>query len=157
MNERRELLLRAAAKFLASASRVSGVTRIALVGSLTTPKPNPKDADVLVSIGDDADLAELALLGRQFKGGLQSHNLGADIFLASNEGKYLGRTCSFRECHARARCFGRHCAPGVWINDDLDVVTLSDQLVAEPPLELWPRRLARVTLPDDVQRLFLSA
>lgn len=149
----REALLRAVAKFVTRASRVRGVTRIALIGSLITSKAEPKDADVLVSVGLGADIAALSALGRKFKGELQSRNLGVDIFLASADGKYLGRTCSYRECHPRVRCLGRHCGSGSHLCDDLQIVTLSAELVAEPPLELWPQRVARTSLPSDTERL----
>ena len=49
-----------------------GVQRIALVGSLATGKQQPKDADVLVTVGDDADLTPLATAGRRLKGHAQS-------------------------------------------------------------------------------------
>ena len=149
----REVLIDAVAKFTVAASQVRGVTRIALIGSLTTPKPNPKDADVLVSIERDADIAKLAALGRKLKGQGQKFNLGADIFLASLDGEYLGRTCSYRECHPRASCRGSSCGSGRYVCDDLWVVALSPSLIAEPPLELWPQRLARVELPVDTARL----
>ena len=48
----------------AGRANLPGVLRIALVGSLTTPKPLPKDADVLVTIEDGLDLAPLAAKGR---------------------------------------------------------------------------------------------
>jgi hypothetical protein len=63
--------------------------RIALIGSLSTSKPLPKDADVLVTIEDGLDLGRLAA-GRRLKGAAQQINLGADIFLADKEGRYLG-------------------------------------------------------------------
>jgi hypothetical protein len=44
----RSLLIDSASQFTRQASRLPGVIRIALIGSLPTPKPNPKDADVLV-------------------------------------------------------------------------------------------------------------
>jgi hypothetical protein len=46
----RVALLRGVLKFVAHAKDLSGVSRIALIGSLTTTKPNPKDADVLVTV-----------------------------------------------------------------------------------------------------------
>lgn len=58
-------LLAEAATFTCHASHLSGVTRIALIGSLITPKPDPKDADLLVTVTDDADLAPLAAPGPQ--------------------------------------------------------------------------------------------
>lgn len=141
------------AKFTVAASQVRGVTRIALIGSLTTPKPNPKDADVLVSIEPNADIARLAALGRKLKGQGQQFNLGADIFLASSDGEYLGRTCSYRDCHPRVSCRGSSCGARKYVCDDLRVVTLSPSLIAEPPLELWPQRLARCELPVDTANL----
>ena len=50
--------------------------RIAVIGSLTTEKPSPKDADVLVTLRDDADVELLAQLGRKLKGTAQTRNLG---------------------------------------------------------------------------------
>ena len=40
---------------------VAGVRRIALVGSIVTPKLDPRDIDLLVVVSDDADLAALAM------------------------------------------------------------------------------------------------
>jgi predicted nucleotidyltransferase len=68
--------------FVRSARSTPGVLRIALLGSLATDKPVPKDADVLVSIDPDVDLDPLARLGRRLQGTAQTINLGADIFLA---------------------------------------------------------------------------
>ena len=141
------------ANFTAAASRLRGVRRIALIGSLTTPKPDPKDADVLVSIEQNADIAGLAALGRKLKGQAQNLNLGADIFLASSGGEYLGRTCSYRECHPRVRCRGTSCGAGKYLCNDLRVVTLPPSLIAAPPLELWPQRMARCELPADTANL----
>ena len=57
-----------------------GVLRIALIGSLTTDEPDPKDADVLVTVADEADLAPLAGLGRKLQGHAQSFNRGGEVF-----------------------------------------------------------------------------
>ncbi len=64
----REFLIAEALAFAKAAQQVAGVTRIALIGSLTTEKPDPKDADVLVTVTDAADLALLARLGRRLQG-----------------------------------------------------------------------------------------
>lgn len=80
-------------RFVERARICPGVRRIALIGSLTTDKTNPKDADVLVTVDDDADLTHLATAGRRLKGHAQSRNRGADIFLADPSGNYLGRIC----------------------------------------------------------------
>ena len=71
-----------------------GLERVALIGSLTTTKRDPKDIDLLLTITDHLDLEPVARLGRSLKGRLQSLNHGADIFLANTDSSYLGRTCS---------------------------------------------------------------
>ena len=152
----RGVLLQALVRFVDSAKSVRGVTRIAVIGSLITSKPDPKDADVLVTVEGDADLAKLAALGRRLKGEAQCHNLGADIFLASAQGLYIGRTCSYRECRPRLACRGTQCRPGNWICNDFHEVRLAKQLVAEPPLELWPRVAIRAALPKDILRVLLE-
>ncbi|MCL5959805.1 MAG: hypothetical protein M1358_10940, partial [Chloroflexi bacterium] len=82
----RSKLIAEAVAFARTASQLPGVVRIALIGSLTTCKPDPKDADLLVTVTDDADLAPLATVGRKLKGRAQSLNRGADIFLADPRG-----------------------------------------------------------------------
>ena len=56
----REMLLDEVLRFVQRARDCPGVRRIALVGSLMTDKPRPKDADVLVSVDNDVDLTRLA-------------------------------------------------------------------------------------------------
>jgi hypothetical protein len=48
MGERsiRERFLDEAARFVRAAGRIHGVRRIALIGSIVTDKPNPKDIDL---------------------------------------------------------------------------------------------------------------
>ena len=152
----RRVLLAAVHEFIQAASACPAVKRIALVGSLTTDKPVPKDADVLVTIDGGMDLGPLARTGRRLKGQAQSINLGADIFLADENGRYLGRICRYRECHARVLCHARHCGERQHLNDDLDEVTLSPGLIAAPPLDLWPAVVRRQTMPSDVEALLLA-
>lgn len=133
-----------------------GVLRIALVGSLATSKPIPKDADVLVTIEATMELAPLARVGRRLKGQTQTINLGADIFLADEANQYLGRICHYRECHDRAACHALHCGVREHLNDDLQVVTLSPTLIRIPPIELWPRIVTRNVVPADTEALLLS-
>lgn len=82
-------LLTGVLRFVQAARQIDGVLQIALIGSLTTNKPDPKDADLLVKVADDADLVPLAAAGRELKGYAQQQNRGADIFLCSAEGIYL--------------------------------------------------------------------
>ena len=102
---------------------------------------------------DDADLTQLATLGRRLKGHAQSRNKGADIFLADPLGRYIGRICSWRECYPgkRMSCDARHCGRRAFLHDDLDDVTLHEALIQTPPLEIWPKIVRRIELPADVE------
>lgn len=152
----RSYLLKALVEFTRAAAKVSGVVRVAVVGSLTTDKPSPKDADVLVTVREGADIGLLSKLGRKLKGVAQARNLGADIFLASTAGEYIGRTCSYRECRPRRACLGTRCGSGRWICSDLENLRLPDSLVAEPPLEVWPQVVVRTDLPADTRLILLG-
>ena len=149
----RSFLLAEVLSFVERARAYPGVRRIALVGSLAGDKQDPKDADVLVTVDDDTDLASLAAAGRRLKGRAQSRNRGADIFLADPRGRYIGRTCHWRECRPaiRVTCDARHCGRRPFLHDDLAAVTLDAALVTAPPLELWPEVVRRVPLPRDVE------
>ena len=141
--EPRPVLLAAVRDFVREAAGCAGVLRVSLIGSLTTNKAVPKDADVLVAIDGGMDLTGLARAGRRLKGRTQRINLGGDIFLADAAARYLGRICGYRECHPRALCRARHCGLRDHLNDDLDVVTLSAELIAAPPVDLWPDVIRR--------------
>ena len=151
----RDELLSEVRRFVKRAHVCSGVQSIALAGSLATDKKNPKDADVLVTVDDDADLTPLATAGRRLKGHAQSKNKGADIFLADTAGNYIGRICHWCECRpaVRASCDARHCGRRAFLHDDLDAVTLDASLIKAPPLELWPKIVCRVELAADVERI----
>jgi len=146
---RRELLL-AALEFVRAASRIPGVLSISLVGSICTERVNPKDVDFLVRIADDVDFVALSTEGRRLKGCAQQVNRGADIFLA-RAGKYIGRICHYRECWPRRACTALHCGLTQHLNDDLETVRLSDELVNAPPVTLWPAVKRRADLPADVE------
>jgi len=148
-------LLEAAAWFVRSAVELPGVRRIALIGSILTSRSSPKDVDLLVNVADNLDLAPLASLGRRLMGRLQSQSRGTDVFLADEHGRYLGRTCSWKVCRAgvRASCDALHCGRRPFLHDDLATVRLDDDLVAAPPLELWPTVVRRCTVPGDVERM----
>jgi predicted nucleotidyltransferase len=152
----RAMLLRATRQFVQAAQRCNGVRRIALIGSLTTTKAVPKDTDLLVTIDHPMDIAPLARVGRRLQGGLQSQNLGADIFLSNADGAYIGRICHFRECHPRMACRAEHCARHPHLNDDLHVVTLSSELIGTPPVELWPHLVRNCHVPADVELLLIE-
>jgi predicted nucleotidyltransferase len=152
----RDRLLEAVLAFVRAARSLPGVHRIALVGSLATDKPVPKDADVLVTIDAAMDLARLAVVGRRLKGAGQKINLGADVFLADTASSYIGRICHYRECHRRVLCRARHCGQRQHLNDDLHVVTLGPELIASPPVELWPHVVRRIAVPADTEALLVT-
>src|SRR6266540_4976326 len=99
----RQQLLDALRRFVAAARQIAGVRRIALLGSIVTTKPDPKDIDALVVVADDADLTMLATCARRLQGQAQSFNRGADVFLADERGTYIGRTCHWRDCRTGVR------------------------------------------------------
>ena len=140
--------------FVRAASALPGVLQIALIGSLTTDEPNPKDVDMLVTVADDADLAPLAKLGRKLQGYAQGINRGGEVFLADPQGNYLGRTCPWKRCGPgiRADCDALHCGRRHYLHDDLEAICLAQDLIAVPPLELWPEIVARVPIPEDVEQ-----
>src|SRR5271157_2384402 len=134
--------------FANAARQVAGVTRIALIGSLTTEKPDPKDADVLVTVTEDADLAPLAGLGRRLQGRAQSLNRGGEVFLADPKAKYLVRRFP-REKYdpgIRVSCDALQCGQRHYLHDYWRAVRLTRDLIAAPPLELWPRHVVRVSV-----------
>jgi predicted nucleotidyltransferase len=156
-NHRAELL-EGLRRFVDAARKISGVRRIALVGSIVTAKPNPKDIDVLVVVGDDADLAPLARHARRLQGYAQSFNRGADVFLANEHGNYIGRTCRWKDCRpgVRQSCDARHCGRRPHLHDDLDALTLSHGLIAAPPVIVWPTVERHDQLPPDLEE-FVAA
>ena len=151
----RQQLLHALRRFVAAAKQIAGVRRIAILGSIVTTKPDPKDIDVLVVVADDADLTPLATCARRLQGRAQSFNRGADVFLADERGTYIGWTCRWRDCRpgVRQSCDALHCGRRPYLHDDLDAITLNSASVLFPPVTLWPRVERRGKLPADVEEL----
>jgi hypothetical protein len=151
-------LLAGVLAFTQAASQIPSVARIALIGSLATGKLDPKDADVLVTIAEDADLTLLAAHGRKLLGHTESRYRGADIFLAHAGGDYLGRLCPSKRCGpgARAGCDALHCGQRPFLRDNLEVVCVPSSLIAVPPIELWPQVVTRITVPSDVEAGLLA-
>ncbi len=154
--EPRRPLLLAVLAFVLAARTCPGARRISLLGSILTVKAIPKDVDVLVTIDAAMDLTRLARSGRRLMGRAQTINLGADVFLADTTGRYLGRICHYRECHPRILCHAQHCGQRDHLNDDLHIVTLSQELIASPPVELWPEVIRRLSVPTDVEETLLN-
>ena len=122
--DHRPQLLDALRRFVLAARQIAGVRRIALLGSIVTAKQNPKDIDVLVVVADDADLTPLATCARRLQGQAQGLNRGADVFLADEQGAYIGRTCHWRDCRPgmRQSCDALHCGRRPYLHDDLGVI-----------------------------------
>ncbi len=150
----RAYLIAEALKFTLAASKLPGVIRIALIGSLTTNKKEPKDADLLVTVTDETDLEPLARIGRRLQGHAQNINRGGEVFLADPSGNYIGRICHWKVCEfgIRMRCDALHCGRREYLHDDLKAIKLSSSLIAAPPLELWPEVIIRVPIPQDVEQ-----
>ena len=151
----RRHLLGGLRRFVASVQQIAGVRRVALLGSIVTTKPDPKDIDVLVVVADDADLAPLATCARRLQGHAQSVNRGADVFLADERGTYIGRTCLWKDCRpgVRRSCDALHCGRRPYLHDDLDAIALNSTLVHSPPVTLWPFVERRGPLPADVDEV----
>ena len=151
----RQYLLDGLRRFIVSVGQLAEVRRIALLGSIVTAKPDPKDMDVLVVVADDADLAPLATCARRLQGHAQSFNRGADVFLADERGAYIGRTCRWRDCRpgVRQACDALHCGRRPYLHDDLDAIRLNSAVVLSPPVTLWPSVERRGQLPADVEEV----
>jgi hypothetical protein len=158
---KRAVLLRAVLDFVRDARNLTGVRRIALLGSLTTPKAIPKDVDVLIEVSDDLPLDKLARSSRRLLGKTMAtgDSCGTDVFLCNPQGEYLGRICSWKQCAPgiRQACQAQHCGRREYLYDDLQIVRLDPTLIAKPPLELWPEIIAHVEIPDDVREELVAA
>jgi predicted nucleotidyltransferase len=154
----RDEMLAGVHRFVGAARALAGVQRIALLGSIVTDKSNPKDVDLLVTVSDAMDLGLLATCARRLQGRLQGLNHWADVFLADERGRYLGRTCAWRECRPgiRASCDALHCGRRPHLHDDLGDVRLSPEVIAAPPVQLWPQVVRRCPLPRDVEGLLAA-
>ncbi len=150
----RRHLLEGAVAFVNRVKGIRGIERIALIGSVATLKREPNNIDLLLTIATEAIVPKIAEAGRKLKGHAQQLNRGANVFLASTTGTYLGRTCPWRECAPgiRSRCEADHC--GGHLYDDLKVITLPRPLIASPPLEIWPKAVVREDVPEDVLTAF---
>jgi len=129
----RNIMFTEVRRFVRFAREIEEVKRIALIGSLAADKEFPKDIDLLVTISNDCELAPLAKLARQLSGHMNSHGAGADVFLASEDGEYLGRTCPWRDCGPgfRTSCDALHCGLRPYLHDDLNSVSLKKGLITQ--------------------------
>ena len=155
---RRSELIALVRTFVENVRDIKGVREIALIGSLCTTKEFPKDADVLVTIHNEAELGLLARHSRRLQGQAQSIGHGADVFLLSPSGTYLGRVCHWKECRPgiRMSCDALHCGERAFLHDDFRTVRLSPEVTTAPPLTLWPRLQVRGELPVDIIDLLVK-
>ncbi|MEO8616238.1 MAG: UPF0158 family protein [Luteolibacter sp.] len=157
---KRANLLRSVLAFVNDSRLLPGVRRISLLGSLATPKANPKDVDLLLEVDDGMPLGVLARLTRRLLGKTMQtgDGCGTDVFLCNPQGEYIGRICSWKTCAPgiRKSCQAQHCGRREYLSDDLRNVHLDAALVAGPPLELWPEIIARAEIPDDVSEELLT-
>ena len=82
----RAFLIAEAFRFIDRVISIPGVRRVAIIGSLTRMKMDPKDVDILITVDDETDLTTLATAARKLKGAAQTRNKGADVFLANPSG-----------------------------------------------------------------------
>ena len=145
-------LIRLAFEFCRKAAEIKGVERIGMIGSITTTEQNPKDIDLVVTIGTNADMGILAKVGRQLQGRAQGLSSGADIFLVNDKQEYLGRVCHYSDCRPwiRASCQALNCGRNQYICDDLDSIRLDSDVVAHPPVVLYPQIIIQTQLPEDL-------
>ena len=148
----RAFLITEAFKFIDRVVTLPGLRRVAMLGSIVTPKANPKDVDILVTVDDDADLTALAKASRSLQGIAQGKNKGADIFLANPAGEYIGRVCHWSRCgpQFRSTCDAWNCGVRYYLHDDFGDIRLKPRLVKEPPIEIWPNVIYRQKVADDL-------
>ena len=89
---------------------------------------------------------------------MQGLNRTADVFLADERHRCLGRTCYWRRCQpgVRRACDALHCGRRQYLHDDLATVTLDAATITAPLVLVWPRVEHVGPVPPDVER-FLEA
>ena len=93
-------LLIAVCSFVRAARICPGVLRIALMGSLVTNKPIPKDADVLVTIDDTTDLTGLARAASAPQGVCSNHQPSSLMRLGVTSDAFASIASAIRAWHA---------------------------------------------------------
>jgi predicted nucleotidyltransferase len=159
ISEIRTKLLEEVRTFTEKAQHIEGVLRIALIGSLTCNKTNPKDADLLVTVADDMDLGPLAKLSRKLNGHVQSHNRNAEVFLCNPGMDYIGRICYWKDCGPgiRMSCDALNYGARHYLHDDLSSVKLDRALLLKPPVVIWPEKELNDCVPVDVAYILFES
>jgi hypothetical protein len=80
------------------------------------------------------------------------------VFLADMQHTYLGRICHWKDCRAGARqaCDALNCGAIKYLHDHFKTVTLNRDLIAHPPLKLWPVIVIRTKIPADIQKMIID-
>jgi hypothetical protein len=153
----REIYLQEVKLFTDKVKTIDGVIRIAMIGSLTTYKSEPKDIDMLLTIEDDLDLSRLAKITRQMNGHVQAYNHNAEVFLSNPQYDYIGRICHWKDCGPgiRASCDAMHCGLREYLHDDFGSVELEKSLIINPPIVLWPEVKISSDIPWDLTKNLL--
>jgi hypothetical protein len=157
----RPTLLAEAAAFVGAASRLPGVRRIALVGSIATDKAFPKDVDLLVTVDDEADLDPLGNAGPPADGATPEHRAGSGRRRVPGRSSrpLPGPNVSLKRCGPgiRVSCDAEHCGRRASLHDDLQTVRLPHTTVASPPVEVWPRPILHAAgVAHDVREFLLD-
>ena len=77
-----------------------------------------------------------------------------EILTAFEKGK-LKSVATKAELARLKACDARNCGRREFLHDDLDAITLGGELVARPPIELWPEIIRRGKVPTDIKELLL--
>lgn len=152
----REALLLAARWCVDEIKNLDEVIQVALIGSVCTNKPNPKDIDLLVTVRPGSDLTRLARLNRKTQGRIQQGLCSAEIFVAE-DGRYVGRICRYREPWPRVICGNNKLVCDLhkeFLCNTSNNFTLSQSLIDTPPIILYPKFSASANVPDDVRQIF---
>lgn len=152
MTEARQSMLKVLGEFLPSLKALKHMEQIGLIGSMTTPKREPKDIDIVVYIGVDFDLSALAGIYRKMLGRMQSIGRGVDIF-TFEQGSYIGRPCRYRECGRGIRllCKADNCGRRHHLCNDLKNLNLSSTTLTNLPVQLYPKGLSGDNIPEDIR------
>ena len=89
---------------------------------------------------------------------MNNYRAGADVFLASEDGDYIGRTCPWKDCGPgyRTSCDAMHCGERPYLHDDFNAVRLKKEVITQPPVLLWPEPAAAQEVPADVHEQLIE-
>ena len=117
---------------------------------------NSKSVDVLVTIDGALASVSLGRRGRRLQGFAQAKTLGADISWPMIADAILVASAIIHSAFRARHVDAQNCGRREHLNDDLQLVTPADQLIAAPPITLWPNVVRRGTVPADVEKLLLT-